>query len=212
MTHKELTNHPIADELSRCARLFHRWRWSLSSSSNYSALLPSGEIIVSRSGVDKEMMSSAEFLLVDTLGKPCVGFETMRPSAETELHCHAYRHAQKNKIEIQSILHTHSPYSVYFSRKHKSENKVVFEGFEMQKIFQGVTTHASRVEIPIFANSQDMKEINCAFDNYLQANPWPVGYLIEGHGVYTWGSSVTHAKQCLEALEYLMEIKFMESK
>ena len=84
----------------------------------------------------------------------------------------------------------------------------------MQKILEGVDTHDSTVEIPIFPNSQHMPDISRAFDVYLNANkpthaPAPA-YLLEGHGVYTWGKTVLHAKQKLEAIEYLLELKYME--
>lgn len=206
MTQKELADHPLTSELARCGNLFHHWQWSLSSSSNYSALLPSGEMVISRSGIDKEMMTSADFMLVDLSGKSLANFEEVRPSAETELHCHVYRTVPS----ARAALHTHSKYAVYFSRKAASSGKIIFSGFEMQKIFEGIDTHLSTVEIPVFLNSQDMRDIVKAFDAYLAGNPLPPAYLIEGHGVYTWGKTVLHAKQKLEAIEYLMELKYME--
>lgn len=212
MTSHDLVKHPLTAELAACGNLFHRWQWSLSSSSNYSALLPSGEVVISRSGVDKERMTSADFMLVDLEGNACEGYESLKPSAETELHCHAYRYSRAQGIQAASVLHTHSKFAVYFSRKLIGQGRIVFSGFEMQKIFEGVQTHESSVELPIFANSQHMPDIIKDFEVYLGERPWPPGYLIEGHGVYAWGKSVLHAKQKLEALEYLMELKYMEER
>lgn len=208
MTQLELAAHPLTAELAACGNLFHRWQWSLSSSSNYSALLPSGEVIISRSGVDKEKMTAADFMLVDLAGRPLANFESLKPSAETWLHCHIYG----IKTDAKAALHTHSKYAVHFSRKLAWEKKVIFSGMEMQKIFEGIDTHLSTVEIPIFANSQDMTDISAAFDEYLKTNPMPPAYLIEGHGVYAWGKTVLHAKQKLEAIEYLLELRYMEER
>jgi methylthioribulose-1-phosphate dehydratase len=212
VTPDSLANHPLARELASCGNLFHRWQWSLSSSSNYSALLDTDTVIISRSGVDKERMNSADFMLVDLQGRPLPDYATIKPSAETELHCHVYRMARQGGFPIGSVLHTHSKYAVYFSRRCLDQGSIVFSGFEMQKIFDGITTHDSTIVIPVFRNSQSMPDIVADFDRWLLHNPWPPGYLIEGHGIYAWGKTVLHARQKLEALEYLMDIKYMEER
>ena len=212
MTEADLAAHSLTAELAACGNLFHGWQWSLSSSSNYSALLDDKTVVISRSGVDKQFMKSSDFMLVDLYSKPVAPFEKFRPSAETELHCHLYRNAAKNGLAMGSVLHTHSKYAVHFSRQLKMKGSIVFSGFEMQKIFEGVTTHESTVEIPIVANSQEMPEITVALDAWIDAHAFPPAYLIEGHGVYAWGKTVLHAKQKLEALEYLMELRYMEER
>lgn len=208
MTVAELAKHPLSAELAACGNLFHSWQWSLSSSSNYSALLDDNRIIISRSGVDKERMTADDFMLVDFDAKPIAPFDQFRPSAETELHCHIYKMGAR--VGARSVLHTHSKYSVYFSRRYLKEGKITIAGFEMQKIFDDVKTHDSNVEIPVFKNSQEMPDIIAEFDKYLAKNPMPVAYLIDGHGVYTWAKTILHAKQKLEALEHLLELKYME--
>ncbi|HRP69625.1 MAG TPA: methylthioribulose 1-phosphate dehydratase [Turneriella sp.] len=208
MTEDNLKDHPLAHELAGCGNLFHRWQWSLASSSNYSALLDAEQIIISQSGVDKERMTSADFMLVDFDAKPLAGFEVLKPSAETALHCQIYQKA--DLFHAGSVLHTHSKFSVFFSRRHLAEGKIIFSGFEMQKIFDGIATHESEIEIAVFKNSQTMRDITKAFDDYLTTNKIPAAYLIEGHGVYTWAKTILHAKQKLEALEHLFELKYME--
>lgn len=212
MTPDSLASHSIARELASCGNLFHRWQWSLASSSNYSALLDPETVIISRSGVDKERMTSADFMLVDLQGKPLPEYSSFKPSAETELHCHAYRVAKKQNLPVSSVLHTHSKYAVYFSRRCIQQGSIAFSGFEMQKIFEGITSHDSTIVLPVFRNSQSMADIVADFDAWLGVHPWPPGYLIEGHGIYTWGKTVLHARQKLEALEYLMDLKYMEEE
>ena len=212
MTEAELAAHPLCAALADCGNLFHRWQWSLSSSSNYSALFTDETVIISRSGVDKQYMTAADFMLVDFHSKPIAPFEKIKPSAETELHCHLYRVAKKNKLAVGAVLHTHSKFAVHYSRRYANAGLLAFTGFEMQKIFEGITTHDSSVEIPIFANSQSMPDITRDFDAYLSVHDMPPAYLIAGHGAYAWGKTVLHAKQKLEALEYLLELKYMEEK
>jgi methylthioribulose-1-phosphate dehydratase len=64
--------------------------------------------------------------------------------------------------------------------------------------------------MPVFPNSQHMPDIIRDFDRYLSGQSVPPAYFIAGHGVYSWGKTVLHAKQKLEAIEHLLEIKFME--
>ncbi len=212
MNQSELASTVVARQLAECGNLFHRWQWSLSTSSNYSALLEDGSAVISRSGVDKQFMTANDFLVVDLNGKALAEFAQTRPSAETELHCHIYRLSAKQGLGIASVLHTHSKFAVYFSRRYAADGAISFSGFEMQKIFEGIDTHESSIEVPIFANSQKMGDITNKFDAYLANHTWPAAYLIEGHGIYAWGKSVYHAKQKLEALEHLFEQKFMEEK
>jgi methylthioribulose-1-phosphate dehydratase len=129
----DLASTEIARQLAECGNLFHRWQWSLATSSNYSALLESGAVVISRSGVDKQFMTSADFMIVDIDGKPTTEFDKIRPSAETELHCHLYRHARLAELSIAAVLHTHSKFAVHFSRRFATEGVIRFQGFEMQK-------------------------------------------------------------------------------
>ena len=212
MSPSELALTDVARQLAECGNLFHRWQWSLSTSSNYSALLSENEVIISRSGVDKQFMTPGDFMVVDLHGVAAAEFADVRPSAETELHCHIYRIAKGQSAPISSVLHTHSKFAVHFSRRFASKKVMQFSGFEMQKIFEGVQTHESTIEIPVFPNSQNMDDITRNFNKYLEGGHWPAAYLIEGHGIYTWGKSVYHAKQKLEALEHLFEQKYMEDQ
>lgn len=208
MTEEELSKNALTKELAHCGNLFHVWQWSLASSSNYSALLDSNRIIVSKSGIDKEFMTPHDFMLVDIEAKPVPPFEKFKPSAEAFLHTQIYK--KPTLFNALAVLHTHSKFSVYFSRRYIKEGALSISGFEMQKIFDGINTHESTIEIPVFSNSQKMEDIMQQFEKYLSAKGAPVAYLIEGHGIYTWAKTVLHAKQKLEAIEHLFEIKYME--
>ncbi len=52
------------------------------------------------------------------------------------------------------MLHTHSVNSTVLSRQLEGD-RLLLDGYELQKALHGVTTHEVRVEIPVFDNDQD---------------------------------------------------------
>jgi methylthioribulose-1-phosphate dehydratase len=82
---------------------------------------------------------------------------------------------------------------------------VVFENYELQKAFAGVVTHESKVIVPIFENDQDIARLAAKVQPWLDAHPDCPGYLIRGHGLYTWGARMSDALRQIEAFEFLFE-------
>ncbi|WP_205928743.1 class II aldolase/adducin family protein, partial [Pseudomonas viridiflava] len=82
---------------------------------------------------------------------------------------------------------------------------LVFEDYELQKAFQGVATHESQVVVPIFDNDQDIARLAAKVQPWLDAHPECAGYLIRGHGLYTWGAQMNDALRQIEAFEFLFE-------
>src|SRR5690606_29260330 len=76
-------------------------------------------------------------------------------------------------------------------------------GYELLKAFHGNRTHETEVEVPVFANTQDMRALSAQVDARLDAEPlW--AYLIDGHGLYAWGRDMAEARRHLEAFEFLL--------
>jgi methylthioribulose-1-phosphate dehydratase len=137
-------------------------------------------------------------MLVDLQGQ-AVG-TTARPSAETALHVQVYRRFPA----AQAVLHTHSRNQTVASRLYAGAGLLRFEGFELQKAISGYTTHESVLDLPVFPNTQDMAELVARVDAWLDADRPLHGYLIDGHGIYTWGASMAEARRHLEAFEFLI--------
>jgi methylthioribulose-1-phosphate dehydratase len=67
----------------------------------------------------------------------------------------------------------------------------------------GNTTHEPEVDVPVLPNTQDMPTLAAQVDALLDTQClW--GYLIDGHGLYTWGCDMAEARRHLEALEFLL--------
>jgi methylthioribulose-1-phosphate dehydratase len=120
-----------------------------------------------------------------------------KPSAETVLHTSLYRHYP----DAQAILHPHPINATLVSRLFG--NEIVLEDYELLKAFPGITTHETKAMIPIFANDQDIPRLAGLVQDYLDSVDTCYGYIIAGHGLYTWGVSIPEALRHLEALDYL---------
>ena len=78
-------------------------------------------------------------------------------------------------------------------------------GFELLKAFSGIETHETSIIIPVFPNTQDIDQLAVDVDAHMERHGSGVGYLIQGHGMYTWGSDLQEALQHIEALEFLLD-------
>jgi methylthioribulose-1-phosphate dehydratase len=180
--------------------------WSPATSSNYSIRLEEGIVAVTVSGKHKGCLQVNDIMKVDLDGQPIES--NAKPSAETLLHTALYRQFSN----INAVLHTHSVFATLLSRLLKGKNQLVFEGYELQKAFEGQNTHEARMIIPIFENTQNIRELSERVLDYLSQNPECHGYLIRGHGLYTWGSSMDNCLRHIEAFEFLLECELESLK
>ena len=172
--------------------------WSPATSSNYSARLTSAEVLLTVSGKHKGQLAPDDLLAVDMAGNSLE--EGKKPSAETLLHTQLYRW----KPEIGAVLHTHSVNATVLSRLALGDS-LVFADYELQKAFSGISSHESQVLVPIFDNDQDIARLAARVQPWLDAHPDCVGYLIRGHGLYTWGEKMSDALRQVEAFEFLFD-------
>lgn len=187
-------------QLVECIHFLHQQGWAPATSSNYSFKVP-GEstITISSSGKDKGTFSIEDLMEVDLQGKPVN--DTRKPSAETLLHTLIYQ----RKPEVTCILHTHSVYNTVLSQVYQEEGNIRLTGFEILKGISGVKTHESTVDLPIFANSQNMPQLSEDIALYWDEHPALSGFLLAGHGLYSWGKSIAEAKRHIEVFEFLFD-------
>ena len=171
--------------------------WTPATSSNFSHRLDDHHAAITVSGRDKGRLVEDDIMVVDFDGQ-AVG-RPLRPSAETLLHTQLYRRYP----EIGCVLHTHSPVQTVASRLYAGAGHVRLAGYELLKAFHGNATHETAVDVPVFANTQDMDVLAAQVDALLDRQAmW--GYLIDGHGLYAWGRDMAQARRHLEAFEFLL--------
>ena len=171
--------------------------WTPATSSNFSHRLDDRHAAITVSGRDKGRLVEDDIMVVDFDGQ-AVG-RPLRPSAETLLHTQLYRRFP----DIGCVLHTHSPVQTVASRLYAGAGHVRLAGYELLKAFHGNATHETAVDVPVFANTQDMDVLAAQVDALLDRQAmW--GYLIDGHGLYAWGRDMAQARRHLEAFEFLL--------
>lgn len=186
-----------ATEIIEAGRFLHSQGWVPATSSNFSSRLDDDSIAITASGYHKGALSEEAILRIDVQGQPLEGGK--RPSAETLLHTALYQRF----AEVGTVLHTHSVNATVLSRI--SEGQLVFEDYELLKAFSGVTTHESSIIVPIFPNDQDIPRLSAEVEAYLDSHPPIHGYLIAGHGLYTWGRTMQETLRHIEAFEFLFQ-------
>lgn len=171
--------------------------WTPATSSNFSHRLDQRHAAITVSGKDKGRLVEDDIMVVDFNGQ-AVG-RPLRPSAETLLHTQLYARFP----DVGCVLHTHSPVQTIASRLWASQGHIRLEGYELLKALHGNTTHELAIDLPVFANTQDMNVLAAQVEAALDAGPlW--GYLIDGHGLYAWGRDMAEARRHLEAFEFLL--------
>ncbi|MBE2292719.1 MAG: methylthioribulose 1-phosphate dehydratase [Xanthomonadales bacterium] len=189
--------HELARLLIGNIRELAQAGWTPATSSNFSHRLDDHHAAITVSGRDKGRLVEDDIMVVDFDGR-AVG-RPLRPSAETLLHTQLYRRYP----EIGCVLHTHSPVQTVASRLYAGAGHVRLEGYELLKAFHGNSTHETAVDVPVFANTQDMDVLAAQVDALLDSQAmW--GYLIDGHGLYAWGRDMAEARRHLEAFEFLL--------
>jgi len=187
-----------ADAIADAARDLALAGWTPATSSNFSMRIDAEHAAITISGRDKGKLGRDDIMLIDMQGK-AVG-TSARPSAETDLHTQVYRRFP----EINVVLHTHSRTQSVASRLFAREGVVKLEGWELQKAIAGQTTHDAELSIPVFPNTQHMPELVAQVEAWLDSGRPLHAYLINGHGIYTWGRDMAETRRHLEALEFLL--------
>jgi methylthioribulose-1-phosphate dehydratase len=191
----------LTRQLANLGRNIYRRGWAVGTSGNFSAVLNRDplRLAITQTAVDKGTLKAEEILEIDGNGRAVNNSGS--PSAEAKLHLAIVRARAAG-----AVLHTHSVWSTIVSEAHATQGGVSIEGYEMLKGLEGVGSHQHREWVPIIENSQDMTSLARSVDKTLKTHPTSHGFLLRGHGLYTWGRNLAEAKRHVEILEFLFEV------
>ena len=199
-----MNKQTAAQALVDIGRRFDASGWVPASSGNFSIRLSDDRFAITASGRHKGDLSQADILTIDSQGQ--VLESNLKASYETGLHTQLYA----RDAGLGSVLHTHSVASTVISRM--SGSSVELSGYELLKIFDGIETHDTSMQIPIYENDQNIEALAGRIDADMQRNGIGHAYLIRGHGIYTWGPDVKTTQYRVEALEFMLECEMLESR
>lgn len=191
----------LGQDLCRVVRDLAAQGWCQGTGGNFSATLSREplRLLITRSGLHKRHLQPEGLMIVGPGGKAADG-ETARPSAEAALHA-----VIVERTGAASVLHVHSVANTLLGEHFAGRGGFTLRGYEMLKGLEGITTHEAEVFMPVLRNSQDMPALAEELDRLLAERPEAHGFLLAGHGLYTWGASLDQAHRHVEILEFLFE-------
>ncbi len=179
-------------------------------------------VLIAPSGVEKEKINSSDIFTTDICGKIIEAPQNpmLKLSACTPLFLEIYK-----KRQAGAIIHSHSINAFLASKvayklfncnsvdcvklkNHLSEcnnsaiAEIILKEIEMLKGIKGqgyFDTHY----VPVIKNTAQEEDLAEALAAALDAYPEAYAVVVENHGVYVWGDSVTQAKTHAECYDYL---------
>jgi len=173
------------------------------TSGNFSARLSDNTLAITVSGVHKGKLTHNDIMLVSAEGQSLDG---KKPSAETLLHTGIYSRFKEAGV----VLHPHSVNATVLSQL--STDCVLLQDYELLKAFPGIDSHDSEICVPVLDNNQDIAELSRQVDAIFDKGNAIHGYLIRGHGFYTWGETMADALRHIEAFEFLFECELKKKR
>jgi methylthioribulose-1-phosphate dehydratase len=194
--------HAERRRLCRAVSALHARGWCPGTGGNFSLNLGGDptRLLITPSGLDKGRLEPEDLVLFGGDGSADPAAGRRRPSAEALLHL-----AIARETGAAAVFHTHSVAATLLGEHFEAAGGFTLRGYEMLKGLSGVASHEAEVQVLILANSQDMPALGRRVERLLAERPGLHGFLLAGHGLYTWGTSVEEAQRHVEVLEFLME-------
>jgi methylthioribulose-1-phosphate dehydratase len=203
-----------AEALAATSRALYARGWMDGTSGNLSVRIgddPPGNpvVLVTASGRSKGSLSASDVVAVDVAsGRPLDGGGP-KPSAETAIHLALYR----SSPGCRAVVHAHAPHATVVAGQaaRAGEDEVVFADYELIKGLP--VADPARAAVPVFENFRDVQRIaDAVFRRIQQSGDGVPGVLLLAyHGVTAWGPDLDTARNRLECLEGLCQLRGLES-
>ena len=151
------------------------------------------------SGLDYDVMKASDMVVIDLNDNIVEG--DLNPSSDTPTHTQIYKYAVEKDLDINAVVHTHSPWATSWAQAGKD---IPAMGTTHADTFYGDIPCArflTTAEIKDAYEQNTGKLIVETFENRnldMEAIP---GIILHGHGVFTWGSTPRKAVENSLVLE-----------
>lgn len=187
--------------LIQTAKRFYDKGWMPGTSGNMSIRLPGSSdaelpvFVITASGRNKGALGLNDFVVMNSHESE----SGKKSSAETLLHQAIY----SEYPDVQAVYHVHTVAATVLSmRVVPVPGFIEFSGLEMMKGI-GCSTHDCTIRLPVLPNTQDIAELSTRLSPYFE--PDVPGFLLQGHGIYTWGQTPFDAWRHVEIWDFLFQ-------
>ncbi|MFE7797780.1 S-methyl-5-thioribose-1-phosphate isomerase [Nocardia sp. NPDC057440] len=195
------TSNP-STAIAAIARELYERGWMPGTAGNISARTGANAVITG-SRLPKGELTEHDMVTVRISDSTPLPQQTRKPSAETTIHTAIYR-----TTDAAAVVHIHPPYATTLSTQTGSPDEVTtlrITDFELIKGLGGADP--ASIDIPVFPNWPDVARIGSDIERYLSENPTaPTVLGITGHGITTWGDTLSQARDRAECFEALSEL------
>lgn len=163
-----------------------------------------GVIVIKPSGISYDEMKSEQMVITDLEGNP-LEEESLRPSSDILTHVELYRAFDT----VNSVVHTHSKNAVARAQAGVS---LPCYGTTHADVFYGevpVTRQLSKEEVECAYERNTGKLIVDTITKYQYSPLSMPGILVNGHGPFTWGSTVQAAIEHSLVLDEICSMALM---
>jgi L-fuculose-phosphate aldolase len=184
-----LDHKALREEIARVSRRMSDSGLVAGTEGNVSARTPSGDVLITASGLDYALMGPEDVVLVDLDGRVLEG--SFEPSVETPMHTGIYR----SRPETHGIVHTHARYST----------TLACLGWEIPPVHYMLAVLSDEGTVPVaryatYGTGELARNAAQALGGSHRA------CLLRNHGTIAVGASVSEAYSRTELLEEMAEI------
>lgn len=153
----------------------------------------SGLIVIKPSGVDYDVMTADDMVVVDLEGKVVDG--ELRPSSDLPTHIELY----KNFPTIRGVAHTHSRWATVFAQAGKS---IPMLGTTHADTFFGDVPCTRKMTPEEIAGAYEKETGSVIVEEFADKDPDAIpGVLVCSHGPFSWGKDAIGAVKNAIVLE-----------
>jgi L-fuculose-phosphate aldolase len=179
----------VAKLVDVCHRLYERGMVT-ATDGNVSVRLPNGNILTTRSGINKGMVTQNDFVEVTSKGDAVAG--TGKPSTEVGMHLYIYQ----QRPDIHAVVHAHPIYATGFATARIPLTEC---------LFPEVIVGLGGIPLAEYAtpSTREVAESLAPFVKKTEA------ILLANHGVVTYGTDSYEAYFKMEKVEHAAQITFV---